>query len=191
MRAARPPAGRERGSAGGSGRRGGQGRHGQGRRGALCRAWLSPAAGARTGGGDASPSAAGSALGSWTAAQSPHGAVGLPRGGSASRELWKGCAESRLRCRPRGTALALARGTGSARPAWRLGAGAERPGRPGLSWGLRGAALAEGSGGARWRLPLSPLLPVMLLPTGLLELGQNRRGGITVGFVSPKSWLKL
>lgn len=107
------------------------------------------------GGGGASPWAAGSAVRSGTAAQSPHGAVGRPRGCSASREFRKGCAERRLRYRPGARALAglrqavapaLAPDSGSARPLR-----AERPGRPVLrpSRGCPGPRGAEVPGGVR------------------------------------------
>lgn len=150
-------------------RRAGESRAGGGRCAALGSAPPRERAG---GGGGASPSAAGSALCSGAAAQSPHGAVGLPRGSSASRRFRRGCAERWLRCRPRATALArlrqavvpaLAQDTGSARPVLRLGAGAA-PAR---------TASPEASAG----LPQSichRLLPVIPLSTELSELSQNK-----------------
>lgn len=108
--------------------RAGTGRAGGGRCAALGSAPLRERAG---GGGGASPPAAGSALRSGTAARSPLGAVGRPRGGCASREFRRGCTERRLRCRPgakafaglrQAVAPALGRVAGSARPAMLLGA---------------------------------------------------------------------
>lgn len=200
MRAARPPAGRERGSAEGSGRRGGQGR-----RRALCRAWLSPATGARGRRRGLVPVGSRGRAALRDGGAEPARRCGASPGRLRVPGITEGLRGAPAPVRPAATALAglrqavapaLAREAGSALPALRLGAGSA-PARcgqsapTGPSWGLCGAAPAEGSGGARWLLCLSPLLPVITLPIERSELGQNKSGGITVGFVSSKSCLKL
>lgn len=192
MRAARPPAGRERGSAAGSGRRldpparrGGQGRAGLGR-GALCRSpplGSAPAAGSAQEGTEARPRRR---PGARLAEGGPRGSVGCPRD-APSVPLRYGPASPRCPAGPVGLRLgpfesawtrlsAARRGSGGGSVSARCSHG---PGPPG-GCPSRGESAGRGGAGAGrgawWLFPFSPVGPVTSLPAGFSEVGKDRSG---------------